>query len=190
MYLWLIPHAFPFSSGLLLNWWDRVERHFSPLSFHNAAEAVVTPHPDKYHNYHLCLSQLSRLLIDCHIHHTCTHRGASASAHAPPWCVRFHREVKGGFSATLWQQNPTVGKSVLKCPRVDQIGLAQPLHSSQLMSFLLRRTGGRREANRWARERKRWGRNRDWRPSQISNRCVQTAAKEEKRRGPQRDITD
>lgn len=78
VYLWLIPCTFPFCSGLLLNWWDRVERHFSLLSIHNGADAVVTPHPDKYHNYHLCLSQLSRLSIDCRIHHTCRHRGASA----------------------------------------------------------------------------------------------------------------
>lgn len=148
VYLWLIPCTFPFCSGLLLNWWDRVERHFSLLSFHNGADAVVTPHPDKYHNYHLCLSQLSRLSIDCHIHHTCRRRGASASAHARAWCVRFHREVKGRFSAAVWLQNPTVGKSVLKCPLVDQIGLGQSLHSSQLMTFLLRSAGDWRGANR------------------------------------------
>lgn len=179
MYLRLIPCAFPFCSGVLLNWWDRVERHFSPFSIHNAAEAVVTPHPDKYHNYHLCLSQLSRLSIDCHIHHTCTRRGA--------WCVSFYREVKVRFSAAVSLQNPTVGRSVVKCPLVDQIELGQSLHSSQLMTFLLRGAGDWRGAQ-MSKRKEAMGRTPDWRPSQISITDV-FKQEGEKTRGLRRNIT-
>lgn len=165
MYLRLIPCAFPFCSGVLLNWWDRVERHFSPFSIHNAAEAVVTPHPDKYHNYHLCLSQLSRLSIDCHIHHTCTRRGA--------WCVSFYREVKVRFSAAVSLQNPTVGRSVVKCPLVDQIELGHsPFISANDLS-----AEGRRRLERSTDEQEKGSDGENPRLeafSNLNNRCVQT----------------
>lgn len=52
------------------------------------------------------------------IRHAHTHRCAHTHrrARAQVWFVSLHRGVKGRFSAALWQQNPTVGKSILNCP--------------------------------------------------------------------------
>lgn len=117
--IWRLPRKLYTSSlscrlySIFFNKWEAgdelvecIERHFSIVSVHNAAQAAVTQKQDKYYNYYSCLSQLTRFQIVCLIHHA--------------WCFDVTNlypswGVKVRFSAAPLQGSCCVGDSILNC---------------------------------------------------------------------------